>query len=180
MLPVAQVGEIGLMFSARRGLMAHVPNPENPMTDTIPDTISTNDTWAAELAQLRARYRHVREPILVALNILLHDENVTLDDAKARAAMRGARITAASVSAAQRLLARRDGPAGATVKPAVANPKPASAPPRRTRPADQPHDAEALIRGVVAKLQTQGGAEAQRLRDAIRKAIAALQGAVGS
>ena len=83
------------------------------MTDTIHETIPT-DTWTAELAQLRARYKHVREPILVALNILLHDENVALEDAKARAAMRGAKITAASVNAAQRLLARQDEPREAT------------------------------------------------------------------
>jgi hypothetical protein len=38
----------------------------------------------------------------------------------------------------------------------------------------------ALVRGVVAKLQGQGNAEADRLRDAMRKAIAVLQAAVGS
>jgi hypothetical protein len=41
-------------------------------------------------------------------------------------------------------------------------------------------DAEALVRGFVAKLQGQGNAEAERLRDAIRKAIAVLQAAAGS
>ena len=41
-------------------------------------------------------------------------------------------------------------------------------------------DAEALVRGFVAKLQGQGNAEAERLREAMRKAIAVLQAAVGS
>jgi hypothetical protein len=51
--------------------------------------------------------------------------------------------------------------------------------PRRPRTTDAPLDAESLIRGVVTKLQSQGTAEAERLRDAMRKAIAALQAAVG-
>lgn len=40
-------------------------------------------------------------------------------------------------------------------------------------------DTEALIRGVVSRIQSQGSAEADRLRDAVRKAIALLQTAVG-
>jgi len=40
--------------------------------------------------------------------------------------------------------------------------------------------AGAVWRAVVAKLQGQGNAEAERLREAMRKAIAVLQGAVGS
>ena len=148
------------------------------MTDTIHETIPT-DTWTAELAQLRARYKHVREPILVALNILLHDENVALEDAKARAAMRGAKITAASVNAAQRLLARQDEPreATATTDAATAPSKTAGS----VRPARAPQpapNAEALIRDVVQKLQGQGNAEAERLRAAMRKAMAVLQAAV--
>ena len=50
---------------------------------------------------------------------------------------------------------------------------------RRARPAAIPFDAEALVRGVGAKIQGQGSVEACRLRDAIRKAIAILQAAVG-
>lgn len=40
-------------------------------------------------------------------------------------------------------------------------------------------DAEALVRGFVANLQTQGNSETERLRDAMRRAIAVLQAAVG-
>jgi hypothetical protein len=36
-----------------------------------------------------------------------------------------------------------------------------------------------LIRGLVGKLTGQGMAETQRLKDAVRKAIAVLQAAVG-
>ncbi len=50
---------------------------------------------------------------------------------------------------------------------------------RRLRAADQPLDAASMIQQVVSKLQEQGNAEADRLRDSIRKAIAMLQAAVG-
>jgi hypothetical protein len=51
--------------------------------------------------------------------------------------------------------------------------------PRRPRAPDAAVDAEALIRQVVGKLQQQGNAEVERLRDAVRKAMAVLQAAVG-
>jgi hypothetical protein len=147
------------------------------MTTTATDTIST-DTWAAELAQLRARYKAVREPILAALNLLQQDPNISDDDAKARAAMRGVRITAASINGARNLLAKRE---TAVAAPAGddAPARPAAPTVRRVRPAPAEIDAEGLIRQVVGKLQSQGTAEAERLREAMRKAIATLQAAVG-
>ena len=143
------------------------------MTATETDTIS-NDTWAAEMAQLRSRYKAVREPILAALNLLMQDPNITDDDAKARASMRGVRITAASINGARNLLAKRD-----TVATADAPARPAAATARRVRPATPEIDAEGPIRQVVGKLQSQGTAEAERLREAMRKAVAMLTAAIG-
>lgn len=48
------------------------------------------------------------------------------------------------------------------------------------RAAEPALDAETLIRGVVAKIQGQGNVEVERLRDGIRRAIAALQATLGS
>ena len=140
------------------------------------------DTWSLQLAQLKARYKHVRPPILVALNLLLHDQHIALDDAKAQANLHGVRITAASMNAARTLLSRMDAPAvPASPAPAAATTsRPAATPPRtarKPRAAEQP-DVEAVVRSFVAKLQTQGSAEAERLRDAMRKAVAVLQAAV--
>ncbi len=148
------------------------------MTATEPVPVS--DTWTRQLEQLKARYKHVRPPILIALNILLHDANVSVDDAKAQAAARGARITAASVNAAKTLLAKMDAQdiAAETPRPPAATAP--TRPARRPRAADAPVDAEALIRGVVTKIQGQGNVEAERLRDGIRKAITALQATLGS
>jgi len=78
---------------------------------TATDAAPTTDPWTAQLEQLRARYKHVRPPILAALSLLLNDETISVDDAKAQAALHGVRITAASVSAARRLLGRMDAPA---------------------------------------------------------------------
>jgi hypothetical protein len=147
---------------------------DSPMTAT--DTPPSTDPWTAQLEQLRSRYRHLRPAVLAALTTLVLDENISLDDAKAKAAMRGIRITAASVNAARTILSRMDSPAAPTPAPATAAP---TREPRRARAPERTLDAEALIRGFVSKLQTQGGAEADRLRDAMRRAIAVLQAAVG-
>ncbi|MFN7587670.1 MAG: hypothetical protein ACK5UQ_04070 [Planctomycetota bacterium] len=135
------------------------------------------DTWTDEIAALKARHPHVRDPILAALNLLLTDPNITDDDAKARAAMRGVRITAASINGARNLLAKRETavPIEPTAAPAAERP----ARPRRERAPEPAVDAEALIKQVVGKLQAQGNAEAERLRDAMRKAMAVLASAVG-
>src|SRR5262245_43401006 len=84
---------------------------------TATESAPAADSWTAQLEQMRARYKHVRPPILAALNILLHDQNISLDDAKAQADLHGVRITAASVAAARTLLSRMDGSPTAPAKP---------------------------------------------------------------
>ncbi|MFN7587858.1 MAG: hypothetical protein ACK5UQ_05040 [Planctomycetota bacterium] len=147
---------------------------ENTMTATA---TTPTDTWTDEIAALKARYPHVRDPILAALNLLLTDPNITDDDAKARAAMRGVRITAASINGARNLLAKRE--TAATTEPTATTAAERPARPRRERAPEPAVDAEALIKQVVGKLQAQGNAEAERLRDAMRRAVAVLAGAVG-
>lgn len=147
------------------------------MTATEP--VPTTNAWSSQLAQLSSRYKHVRAPVLAALNVLIFDPNASVEDAKARAALHGVRITAASVAAAQRLLSRMDGPGTATPIAATAPKATPAHTPRRPRAVDATLDTEALVRGVVAKIQGQGSAEAERLREAMRKAIAVLQAAAG-
>jgi hypothetical protein len=148
------------------------------MTATATMTDPPTDTWTKQLEQLRTRYKHLRPAVLAALNVLVHDENVADDDAKARANLHGVRITAASLNAARTVLSRMDAPPLAQASK-VATPPPARAP-RPQRSTEIPFDAEALVRGVVAKIQGQGNAETERLREGIRKAIAALQATLGS
>ncbi len=151
------------------------PEPILPtMTDTAAETLPATDPWNQQLDQLRGRYRHARPAVLVALNILLGNPDIAEADAKAHAELHGFRITAASLGAARVLLARMDPVPPAAV--AVSSTKPA----RKTRPVEPTNDAEALVRTFVAKLQTQRNGEADRLRDAIRKAVALLQAAIGN
>ena len=89
--------------------------------------------------------------------------------------MRGVRITAASINGARNLMAKRE-----TAAPIEAPAPAAERPVRRRERAPEPAvDAEALIKQVVGKLQAQGNAEAERLREAVRKAMAVLADAVG-
>lgn len=150
------------------------------MTATATMTDPTLDPWTRQLAQLRERHKHVRPAILAAMNVLLTNKDISADDAKAQAELHGVRITAASLNAARTLLSRMDTASTpvAPVRPKADAPTAVRAT-RRQRTADNPVDAETLIRGVVSKLQTQGNAEAERLREGIRKAIAVLQAAVG-
>ncbi|MFO1077135.1 MAG: hypothetical protein U1E73_05355 [Planctomycetota bacterium] len=148
-------------------------------TDPATETETTVTTgWATQLADLQARYPKVREPILAALLVLMQDPSADLDAAKARAAEHGVRTTAASVAAARRLLARQDG------APAPAAPAKKSAPaPRRGLPARRTEpslDIEALVRATVEKIQAQGNVEAEKLREAIRRAVVVLQAAVNA
>jgi hypothetical protein len=150
------------------------------MTDLAAEPIpaTTTDTWSLQLAQLKARYEHVRPPILAALNVLLLSPNISLDDAKAQAAMHGVRITAASVNAAKTLLSRIDAPTAAATPTLTVPAVPRT--PRRPRAAQPPLDAETMIRSLVERMQGQQTAEVERLRDALRQAIAVLQKAVGA
>jgi hypothetical protein len=148
------------------------------MVTTVTVTSPEAKAWNAQLAELQSRYRHVRPAILAALNVLQNEPELSVDDAKARAAKHGVRITAASVNAARRLLSRQDGaPATDDAEPKAAAPaKPTRE--RRPRANDGGVDAEALIRGVVSKLQNQGNTEAERLRGVMRKVIDTMQAAL--
>ena len=89
-------------------------------------------------------------------------------------------MTASSVNAAQRLLAPTPATNGAAASPAPQATAADTRRRRKPRAAKAPLDVESLIRQTVGKIQDQGAAEAERLREAIRKAIGVLQEAVGS
>ena len=127
------------------------------------------------LADLQKRYANVRTPVLMALHLLQQNSDIALDDAKAEAAKYGIRITAASVAAAKRLVEREQVLADEPVQPEAAAP---ARPARRPRTAEPVADTEALIRGVVSKLQAQGNAEVDRLRTTIRRVVELLNSAL--
>ena len=153
------------------------------MTATAPFTFTTpteNNPWAENLAEQKARFPNAKDSILFAIAALQDNPDIAIDDLKTLASQQGIRVTAATVNAAKRLL----DPEHATT-PVGAAAGLDSAPARerltrRVRAADAPLDANALIQDVVAKIQAQGNAEVERMREAVRKAISALEAAVGS
>ncbi|MEQ1634054.1 MAG: hypothetical protein ABL997_16875 [Planctomycetota bacterium] len=74
--------------------------------ETKTEAPNATDNWTTQFADLKQRFPKVREPILVAIHILTQEPYISVDDAKARAAMHGVRITAASVNGARKLLAK--------------------------------------------------------------------------
>ena len=142
-------------------------------TETQPNPTPTDD-WNAQFAALKARFPKVRETIVFAFHVLQSNPDIALDDLKAQAKLHGIRVTASSVTAAERLLATNGAAAGSAPSPAAATPRRT----RRPRAAAAPLDVESLIRTTVGKIQDQGAAESERLREAMRKAIGVLQEAV--
>ena len=151
------------------------------MTATAPITTPTeHNPWAEDLAAQKARFPNVKDSILFAIAALQDNPDIAIDDLKALASQQGIRVTAASVNAAKRLL-DPEHTTTPVVAPAGLNPVHARERlARRVRAADAPLDANALIQDVVAKIQAHGNAEVERMREAVRKAITALEAAVGS
>lgn len=146
--------------------------------ETVPTTTTTDD-WDAQFAALQTRFPKVRDTILFAFYVLQSEPDTSLDVLRAMARPHDLRVTKATVNAARRLFDRNPATGGGRAGPA---PKTVAAKPRRTRQRRAPQaplDVDALIRNTVAKVQPQGTADADRLRDAIRQAIAVLETAVG-
>lgn len=142
----------------------------------------TPTSWDQEFANLKARFPRAKDSIVFCLHALQQSANIAIDDLRAQAMMHGIRVTASSLTAAQRLLNPAQVTSSPRTKASVPQVPSALQQPRtRTvRVADSPVDAETMIRQMIGKLQSQNTAESARLRDAIRKAIAVLQSALGS
>jgi hypothetical protein len=147
------------------------------MTATDRPPASTTTKPNISIDELKSRFANVREPIVVALHILLQEPEISLEDAKGAAKAYGVRITAASVAGARRLLERMDAEPAAPAAPTAATTTPTRHA-RRPRATEATQDAESLIKAVVAKLRVQEGAETERLRNAIRKAVELLNAAL--
>jgi hypothetical protein len=107
----------------RQRAFINTPSLEITMTEAATTTpVSTSkpadadDTWTATFDQLKIRFPTVKDTILFAFDVMQSDPDIALDDLKARANLHGLRVTAATVSAAERLLSRQGGDPGGTVR----------------------------------------------------------------
>src|SRR5262245_9968539 len=81
--------------------------------------IESTDTPQPTLTELKQRFANVREPVLVALSLLLRDAAIPIEAAKEEAQRLGTRITVASINAAKRLMERMNTEAPAPAAPAA-------------------------------------------------------------
>ena len=138
-------------------------------TDRDPDqniaTDKTPRTWTAAATELRTRFPETKDSILFCIHAVEERTWLELGDLKASASAQGIRVTAASLTAARRLLDPKQ--ASPTNSKAVGARKGKQGRPARSRAGDL--DPEALIRGVVEKIEQSRNVEADRLRERIPK-----------
>ena len=133
------------------------------MTDNVTD-------WDAAFAHLKARFPRIRDTILFCLHAIQQNPDIYLDDLKSLAEMHRLRITGASLAAARRLLAAESRP---PAMPVVELPRV----PRARMELDDT-DPVTMIQAFVSQMQEQGDDRSQKLRAAVREAIAVLQAAI--
>jgi hypothetical protein len=139
---------------------------------------ASESTWDAQLKALKARYPAVRDTILFCLHALTENPDAEVEDLKALASDHGLRVTAASVNGAKTLLARAStAPAPKAKATAEGGTEDEQPRPRRPRSAEPAADTDALIRGLVGKLEARSSAEADKMREAMRRAIGILMAA---
>ena len=107
---------------------------ETELTPPPATPASNAATWDAQFEVLRRRFPGARDTILFSIHLMQMDSDVSIDDAKAHAAMHGLRITAASLNAAKRLLSPEPERAAAPHGDDAGSPTPQHrlAPPART------------------------------------------------
>lgn len=141
------------------------------MTEPQPAPASL-DTWEDVLAALRRRYPGQKDSVLFCIHKLQADPHLTLRDFRDEAALHRIPMAGRALHSARVLLGLEPGAKSAT-RPVAVPPRPA-----RTEPADGA-SIENRVVAAVRQIQDAAGAEAGKMRAAIRQAIAILQRALG-
>jgi hypothetical protein len=140
---------------------------------------ATTSTWEVQVKELKACFPPSATTILFCFQALAQDPEADFETVKEQASHHGLRITNASMNGAKRLLANAEGSPAKAPKADRGDEPAAPTQARRPRPTQGAVD-EALIRGLAGKLQAHAAAEADSLRDAMRRAIHILTDAVRS
>ncbi|HEX6810991.1 MAG TPA: hypothetical protein VF384_05140 [Planctomycetota bacterium] len=139
----------------------------------------TTDTWEGILEALSRRYPGQKNSVLFCIYKLQQNPDVTLRDFRAEAELHGIPVGGRTLHVAKGLLGLQKPPAAAAT-PAEAGTAPAAS--RRRQRASEGGSAgdsiESKVLAAVRQIQSNAGAEAEQLRDAIRRAIAILQQAL--
>ena len=162
------------------------------MTDTDTPPSAPTDSWDALLDVLRRRYPGQRDSVLFCIHKLQQNPDLTLRDFRDEARLYGIPVAGRSLHSARVLLglqkptparaAATDEADGEAEGSGADDLAPATAPRRRRARSGEGEDASASIeQQVVAamrRMQSAAEADTERLRDAIRDAIAILQRAI--
>ncbi|HEU4419267.1 MAG TPA: hypothetical protein VFT55_10030 [Planctomycetota bacterium] len=137
----------------------------------------TTDTWEGILDALSRRYPGQKNSVLFCIYKLQQNPDVALRDFRAEAELHGIPVGGRTLHAAKELLGLNKPPAASG---AAAETTPAT-PARRRQRAGEPGTGDSIeskVLAAVRQIQSNAGAEAEQLRDAIRRALAILQQAL--
>ncbi|MBL9079344.1 MAG: hypothetical protein JNL08_17720 [Planctomycetes bacterium] len=152
------------------------------MTETEPVSPAATDSWDALLEAMRRRYPGQKDSVLFCIHKLQQNPDLTLKDFREEAALHRIPMAGRSLHSARVLLGlQKEKPAEPVAREAepAAPSTPATARARRGRESLAETDSiEQQVVAAMRRMQTAAGAETERLRDAIRQAIALLQRAL--
>lgn len=147
------------------------------MQDPTPTSQDPSDDWTARRDALRAEHPGQKDSVLFCLHKLQQDRAVGLRDLRDEAAVRGIPMAGRALHSAKVLLGM------AQAKPRRPNrAKPASPQPATDSPSAPASDqaVEDQVLAAVRQIQSAAGAEADRMREAMRRAVEILQRAIES
>jgi len=130
------------------------------------------DSWEAILEAMRRRFPGQRDSVLFCIHKLQQNPDLTLRDFRAEAELYGIPMAGRALHSARVLLGIGD----ASPAPARARTKVAAESPSETT--DGAGSIENRVVAAVRQIQSAAGAEAERMRAAIQKAITILQQAI--
>lgn len=162
------------------------PNPLIPVTEFSTEAPASNDSWDGILTNLRLRYPGQKDSVLFCLHKLHSNPALGLPDFRDEAKLHGIPMAGRALHSAKVILGL------ATVKPrAPKAPKPSVQAAMTLEPATTSRgrlvrngrstddgSIENKVLDAVRQIQSAAGAEAEKLRTAVREAVAILQRAL--
>ncbi len=158
----------------------HRQNQNLTLTEIAPQTAASNDSWEGVLANLRQRYPGQKDSILFCIFKLHSNPKLGLPDFREEAALYGIPMAGRALHSAKVILglsnAKPRKPKTPTAQ-AQGSGKPAGAKEYgRTRSSSKNHanSVESKMLDAVRQIQSEAGAESERLRTAMRQAVTIL------
>lgn len=152
-------------------------SPDPPMPETPPR--SSADSWEGMLDALRKRYPGQKDSVLFCVHKLQQNPDLSLRDFREEAVLHGIPTAGRALHSAKVLLGLAQPKAREEARETLPPPSaPGRVKRRRRADADDGGTIETRVLDAVRQIQSAAGEEAERLRAAVREAIAILQAAL--